>query len=124
MSQESTLSSTCIDLTELWTIVGNDEEIVMIELLTAFQESAAQRLTAMQKAVEQGDRYRLELEAHTLKSSSRNVGANQLADLCYWLEKLSRSNALELAAPKLKEVESEYSRVDAALNRTIAALKS
>lgn len=124
MSQESMLSSTCIDLTELWAIVGNDEEIVMIELLTAFQESAAQRLTAMQKAVEQGDRYRLELEAHTLKSSSRNVGANQLADLCYWLEKLSRSNALELAAPKLKEVKSEYSRVDAALNRAIAALKS
>lgn len=123
MSHESALSSTSIDLTELWTIVGNDETIIMIELLTAFQDSATERLVAMQKAIEQGDSYRLELEAHTLKSSSRNVGANHLADLCYWLEKLGRSNALELAAQKLKEVEQEYSRVNTALNRTVAVLK-
>ena len=53
--------------------------------------------------------------AHALKSSSANVGANVLADLCRRLEIMGRENDLSEALTIHELFEREYERVVAAL---------
>ena len=53
--------------------------------------------------------------AHTLKSSSANVGALELSDRCKQLESAAKRGAAETARDLLSEVESGYRLVETAL---------
>jgi HPt (histidine-containing phosphotransfer) domain-containing protein len=53
--------------------------------------------------------------AHSLKSSSANLGAVQLADLCKTLELCGREKQLQDSAALLSETENQYEKVKAAL---------
>ena len=55
------------------------------------------------------------LAAHTLKSSSANLGASSLAGLCRDVEGRARRNSLEGVYDLLCQIESEYESVHAAL---------
>jgi len=73
----------------------------------------------MQTAIAHKEAEPLRVAAHTLKSSSANVGARMLSDLCRELEELGRSGSLENAATKFSQLHNEYQRVDAALSDEI-----
>lgn len=60
--------------------------------------------------------------AHALKSSSANVGAARLADLCKQLETLARDNRLDGAEDIQRHLEREYARVVEALRDELAAI--
>ncbi len=85
------------------------------EFLQVFSEDSHQRLAALRRAVEEGDARSLEREAHTLKGSSREVGASRLAALCQELEDLGESGTVAGAREKLAPLEAELARVQAAL---------
>jgi HPt (histidine-containing phosphotransfer) domain-containing protein len=53
--------------------------------------------------------------AHSLKSSSANLGAVQLADLCKTLELCSREKKLSDTATFLNQIEIQYDQVQEAL---------
>jgi HPt (histidine-containing phosphotransfer) domain-containing protein len=53
--------------------------------------------------------------AHSLKSSSANVGALRLSALFKELETVGRMNSLEKAGPLLSEIGAEYQAVEGAL---------
>lgn len=67
------------------------------------------------------DNDKVRAAAHSLKSSSANLGANSLAELCKKLEMAARANALATDAPALPEVEAEYERVCVALQQEAGA---
>ena len=48
---------------------------------------------ALRQAIEKGDAHSLEREAHTLKGSSRELGARHMAALCQQLEDLGEAGA-------------------------------
>ena len=54
--------------------------------------------------------------AHSLKSSSANVGAKVLAELCRRLESMGRQDDLNGASSLLDQFSAEYQRVVAALH--------
>jgi HPt (histidine-containing phosphotransfer) domain-containing protein len=58
--------------------------------------------------------------AHALKSSSANVGAIGLADLCKRLETMGRDDNLADAPTIHERFEREYARVIAALKLEVA----
>jgi HPt (histidine-containing phosphotransfer) domain-containing protein len=58
--------------------------------------------------------------AHALKSSSANVGAHGLADLCKRLEAMGRDNNLADSPTIHERFEREYARVIAALKLEVA----
>jgi len=55
-----------------------------------------------------------------MKSSSANVGADQLAALCKALEAIGRQNTVDGANSLLAEIESRMPHVLAALQATLA----
>jgi HPt (histidine-containing phosphotransfer) domain-containing protein len=89
-------------------------------LIELFLDDAAPRLASLAQAVAQGDARALERQAHTLKGSSANIGARQLARLCEDLEMLGRSGELGRAPGVLTQLEAEFDRVRAALRAEMA----
>jgi CheY-like chemotaxis protein/anti-sigma regulatory factor (Ser/Thr protein kinase) len=89
---------------------------MLAEIVGLYLGRAPELLQAMQEAVANRDAEPLRVAAHTLKSSSANVGARVLADLCRELEELGRGGSLDNAASKLSLLYDEYRRVDAALS--------
>ena len=62
----------------------------------------------IEQAAAIGDAESLRRGAHTLKSSSANIGAETLSDLFRQLETLGRENKLEMASPLLCKMRQAY----------------
>jgi two-component system sensor histidine kinase/response regulator len=73
-------------------------------------------LGRMRLAAETGNADELHRTAHSLKSSSGNVGAERLSRLCKALETIGRTGTVEGTLPLLDEAADELERVTAALN--------
>jgi len=80
-----------------------------------FQETPS-ILEKLRDALDQGDANIVVKAAHTMKSSSANVGALHLADLFKQLETQARAQALEQAQDVFQQIAGEYGRVQQALN--------
>lgn len=71
---------------------GDDDPGLFLELIDIFLQDAPQRIDEIRRGLEQGDVKLLERAAHTLKSSSANIGALQFAALCKRIEEGVRQN--------------------------------
>ncbi|MDH4056399.1 MAG: response regulator [Gammaproteobacteria bacterium] len=95
---------------------------IVQRVIDAYLESSRELSARICDAVDRANAASLRESAHALKSSSANVGAIGLADLCRHLEVMARDNDLS-QAPKLRErLQSEYERVVAALKLEAGAL--
>ena len=79
------------------------------------------RIDKMQESLSAGSAEVLYAEAHGLKGSSRNVGANLLADYCGQLEAMGHAQNLAGAEPIFSAVVKEFSAVCQALQDFSAA---
>lgn len=64
---------------------------LIARVVEAYRGSADKLVPQIRDAVARGDHAGVRLVAHTLKSSSQNVGARQLAQLCAAVEAMARS---------------------------------
>jgi two-component system sensor histidine kinase/response regulator len=71
---------------------GDDEPELLAELIEIFLEDAPQRMKDITEGLAGGDIKRVERGAHTLKSSSANIGALGLSDLCRRIVESTRTN--------------------------------
>jgi HPt (histidine-containing phosphotransfer) domain-containing protein len=71
---------------------------LIAELIDAFQTDTEIRLQRLRTALETGDTKILRAEAHTIKGSARQVGADALAAVCQEVELGSGLDAAALAA--------------------------
>lgn len=88
---------------------------VLQTVIGHYLASAPKLLVGLRQAVESGDAKALRMAAHSLKSSSRNLGALALATLCQELEHMGRASAIEGATALLADLESGYGHVERAL---------
>jgi signal transduction histidine kinase/DNA-binding response OmpR family regulator len=84
---------------------------VLAKLMTTYLQSALDLVAAIKQALEQADAAALHRAAHTLKSSSANLGAVALAARCKTLETLGREGTLPQAASMLADLERDYALV-------------
>jgi light-regulated signal transduction histidine kinase (bacteriophytochrome)/CheY-like chemotaxis protein/HPt (histidine-containing phosphotransfer) domain-containing protein len=98
-------------LHEFLAMVGGDVPEVANEFLDLFVEDAASYLERMRTALQQSDSEHLSKAAHTLKSSSAQVGAMLLSEQCKEVEALAQAQALHDATPLVAQVEAEFRRV-------------
>ena len=99
----SLVDSNVIQLRALESIVALDPangEALLTRLLETYETSSAELILAVGSALENGDTGELRRVAHALKSSSGNVGAERLFELCRSLEGAARSCDLA-ALPEL-----------------------
>ena len=78
-------------------------------------------MTDLRSAVESTDADSVRTCAHALKSSSANVGALNLAELCKQLEGKGREKNLSGAGMLQRRIQHEYERAAAALQLRIEA---
>lgn len=90
-----------IDLTYLTEIAGDDMEFQR-EVLAAYAEGLPPMLHELREAALRGDRDVAYRVAHTLKGSSRSVGANLFALVCEHAEEAAKGGDLVAAAEEVE----------------------
>ena len=101
-------------LAHLLEIAGGDLEFVD-ELIDTYLDDAAGQLDAMRAAAAAGDAAAMVRPAHSLKSTSANVGAVGLVELCRSLEADGRSGTVADAAARVGRCEAAFADVRTAL---------
>ncbi|CBN55882.1 MULTISPECIES: response regulator [Kamptonema] len=106
----------------------DDEPDFLVDLINIFLGDAPRYLDSIKVAIAAGDAGNLKVAAHTLKSSSANLGAMVLSELCKDLEYMARAVSevgedqildLGIAHDRLLKVEAEWQRVRMALEEEI-----
>ena len=85
------------------------------KIIDLYLENSPGSLRQIRDAVAGQDGDALRQAAHSLKSSSANLGATELAAICKELEQRGRERRLENAAELLRELEVHYARAREAL---------
>lgn len=101
-------------------ITGDDLEFVD-ELIGTYLEDSAVQLDAMRSAAQASDVAALVRPAHSLKSSSANVGAMALAEACRSLEADCRTGTVPDMAARVEACERSFADVRDALLAARAA---
>jgi signal transduction histidine kinase/DNA-binding response OmpR family regulator/HPt (histidine-containing phosphotransfer) domain-containing protein len=81
------------------------------KVIAAYVDDTPQQLSTLRRAIDGFDTDNLRRVAHTLKSSSANVGAETLAALCKTMEHLGRADTTEGADAILNDMEYEFQAV-------------
>ena len=92
---------------------------ILKQILSLYLDDSPKLLSQLKNAVEQGDTESVRRTAHSLKSSSANVGANHLSSLLAKLELRGREESLVGTAPVLTQILGEYGAVRDTLTREL-----
>jgi HPt (histidine-containing phosphotransfer) domain-containing protein len=96
-------------------ITGGDVTFVN-ELIDTYLDDAAVQIEALQRAAGGGAIADLVRPAHSLKSSSDNVGAVALTSLCRMLEAEARGGSVASPTDRVTAIAQEFEAVRAALS--------
>ena len=87
------------------------------QLLTIFEESANIQIDTLKQAVENADAEAIRQAAHSLKSSSGNLAAQKLSQICSLMEAEARANKPQSASQYLQQILREYAEACKALKQ-------
>ncbi len=90
------------------------------ELIRIYLEDSPKLLAQIQTAIAEGDSAALVTPAHTLKSSSANLGALRVSQIAKRMEKSARSGDAAGPAAEAQALDAEFARVQAALAALLA----
>ena len=88
-------------------------------LIGIYLENTPDSLETLERALTNDDCPFVQNTAHALKSSSANMGAAKLSDLCRQLETAAREANLDTGRALFAEIRSEFNIVSAALARDV-----
>jgi HPt (histidine-containing phosphotransfer) domain-containing protein len=91
------------------------------ECVDLFLEDSPNCIEAIRSTLQASDAAGLKRAAHTLKGSSSNLGADQLASICGRLEEQAKTGNLAGADAILSEIEAEFSVVKRTLEELCAS---
>src|SRR5215470_4159529 len=93
------------------------------KVLYIYLNNAPLLLNTMRDAVAHSDALALQRAVHSLKSSSANVGALQLAAFSKEMEALGKAQSMAQAVPLLATMEAEYAVVEETLQRELLVVQ-
>lgn len=91
------------------------------QLVAAYVKNAPVQIRALRDSAASNNTETLRNTAHSLKSSSLNVGATALAGMCRDLELGCRSGMIDRAPARVAAIEHEYALVEKALLAAVEA---
>lgn len=104
---------------ELLTLGGEGASELLIELVDLYLEDSAVRMAEAQGGFQDQDPEQVSRAVHALKSSSANMGAIELSQLCANLEAVGSGE--ELTPELLAKLEGMHAEVQAALRELRAS---
>ena len=102
-------------LLKLREVIGGDAKDLQ-EFIGDFNDIAPQLVATMFASVESCDWNGLKIASHSLKSNSRDFGANALSQLCMALEQESAEGQVDDASSKIEKINAETKDAITALN--------
>jgi signal transduction histidine kinase/DNA-binding response OmpR family regulator len=116
--------STTIDdsaLDSLSALPHADDQDLVSQVVQTYMNSSMDLMTRLGEAIDRADAECIRSAAHSLKSSSANVGATALAELCASMEIATRRSDRATAATLQRQLQEEYPRVIEALKNRVSA---
>ena len=101
-----------------------ESDHILEKVVRLFFNNSPALLSEIHDAAGRNDHGALRRAAHTLKSTSANLGARSLAELCRRLEAQCRMDVPGDAASLVAQIEGEYARVLSALEEELARRRS
>jgi HPt (histidine-containing phosphotransfer) domain-containing protein len=121
-SRASNLSAAALDRAALDAIraldVGGAAGLLQ-QVVQLYLESAPAQIAELRRAGAAGDASAVRNIAHSLKSSSANLGAARLAEMCKAVEDAARAGRLGGDVPSADEIEGEFQALRPALEREV-----
>lgn len=108
----------CVDasaLAKISALQRSGQPSILHQIIALYLRNAKKLMESMQSSIVSKDATVLRRTAHTLKSSSANLGAFGLSDLCREMEMLAKTNNLERAEKLLATMEHEHGCVQKVL---------
>jgi len=106
-----------IDREYLAGVSGDDVEFER-ELTESYLQASPELIEKLRGTISSGDVAAVRNAAHTLKGSSRAIGAEQMGALCEILEHQARDGDLNGADRRLAEIERRYQALSAYIRDT------
>lgn len=103
----------------LYSIQPDNEPDFVKNILQIYLTSTEENIALLESGYRQDDLELMTRAAHTIKSSSANIGATKLTNICRELENTCRMSAESLSAVKIDVIKSEFKRVETYLNKHI-----
>lgn len=103
-------------LDELHAVIGD----AAMQIVSVFVDDAPAMVQQLQQAAQSGDEPRLQAVAHSLKSSSANVGALSLSAVAQRIEREARGGSLQRPAVAVALLVAEFARARVALTGYLA----
>ncbi len=119
MTEPHILDQSALDRLKEW---GGDK--LLGQMIRLFLENAPNRLTQIRAGVDGGDIKESEKGAHSLKSSSANVGALHLRTLAADMERAAATGDAGAVSALLPSLESAFSQAISALESVEKGLSS
>lgn len=88
---------------------------ILHRLIDIYLETSPELVDDLLQGASKGDARVVELNAHSLKSSSARLGASELADLCLQLEEMGRTTQLDNIGTLLERLNQVFNQVCEAL---------
>jgi two-component system, sensor histidine kinase and response regulator len=89
---------------------------VVADVIAVYREDSASRLRVLREAVRNNNAKVIRAEGHALKGSSAQVGAAEMARLCFQMEQMGHSGNTADAAGLLAQIEKHFAEVDQAMS--------
>ncbi len=116
--QPATNKNSSIDmkaLASLEAIQARGAPNIVVKIISTYLDESSKLMAALQDSEMKHDPVVLYKTSHALKSSSANVGANALSEMCKSLEMIGRSGSMKGITPLIRSIEKEYKRTSAEL---------
>lgn len=107
------------ELRELSTLEQDD---TLNQVINEYIRESDEILAEMRHAFKEGATDKISFHAHKLKSSSANLGAFKLADLCKTIEAQAKQGSLSESETFMAQIEAEYQLATDALEKEKAAV--
>jgi len=112
-AQESLINRHALE--NIRALSASNGDALLERVLQAYLEDTPTHLRTIKSAIDSGSTVQIRKAAHSLKSSSANVGADALAQRCREMEQLGRNDTTAGAAALLDDMERSFQAVRQAL---------
>jgi len=117
MTSESAIDMAALEAIRLLDPNGDDE--LLKQMISLYLGNAGTLLQSLQQGFETGDIGAIAAASHTLKSSSNQMGALGLAELCRDVEIQARNNGYDESGQALTRILQEFNNTQAMLEACI-----
>ena len=110
LAGNTTLNQEVFD--EFLSLDPGNQKGILSQIIGVFEATTQSRLSALTSALEHNDHESLRQEAHALKGSCSNFGAERMADYLYRIERIGREHgSLDSVAQLIEHTRHQYEQV-------------